>query len=245
MKKSIYVIKNKINNKVYVGQAIDPQHRFIAHLSRAKMNADNSPIHDAIKALGKENFYYEILEKNIEDYNEKEKYWIKKLNCKIPNGYNLTDGGEEPPTFYGENHPRSIISDKTAYDIIDDLKHSKLTQVQIAEKYNVNTQMITSINNGTTHKIDCIDYPIRKGTPYHLLPEEVDNIQWLLLNREFTIKTIAEYFHVSEGTIKHINAGRNYKNSALSYPLKTGRAKGEKEPVSTILAKRSTLTIDT
>lgn len=56
---------------------------------------------------------------------------------------------------------------------------------------------------------------------------------------------IAEYFHVSEGTIKHINAGRNYKNSALSYPLKTGRAKGEKEPVSTILAKRSTLTIDT
>lgn len=50
--------------------------------------------------------------------------------------------------------------------------------------------------------------------------------------------------YVSEGTIKHINAGRNYKNSALSYPLKTGRAKGEKEPVSTILAKRSTLTID-
>lgn len=145
MKKSIYVIKNKINNKVYVGQAIDPQHRFIAHLSRAKTNADNSPIHDAIEALGKENFYY----------------------------------------------------------------------------------------------------PIRKETPYHLSSEEVDNIQWLLLNRDFTIKAIAEYFQVSEGTIKHINAGRNYKNSALSYPLKTGRAKGEKEPVSTILAKRSTLTIDT
>lgn len=45
--------------------------------------------------------------------------------------------------------------------------------------------------------------------------------------------------------ISLINAGRNYKNSALSYPLKIGRAKGEKEPVSTILAKRSTLTIDT
>ena len=37
----------------------------------------------------------------------------------------------------------------------------------------------------------------------------------------------------------------NDKNSALSYPLKTGRAKDEKKPVSTILAKRSTLTIDT
>lgn len=105
--------------------------------------------------------------------------------------------------------------------------------------------MITSINIGKTHKVDFIDYPIRIGTPYHLLPEEVDNIQWLLINTEFTIQNIADYFHVSTGTIKHINAGRNYKNSALTYPLKTGRAKGEKEPVSTILAKRSTLTIDT
>ena len=35
--------------------------------------------------------------------------------------------------------------------------------------------------------------------------------------------------------ISLINAERNYKNSALSYPLKIGRAKGEKEPVSTIL----------
>ena len=245
MKKSIYVIKNKINNKVYVGQAIDPQHRFIAHISRAKTNADSSPIHDAITTLGKENFYYEILEKDIENYNEKERYWIKALNCKVPNGYNLTDGGEEPPTFYGENHPRSVISDETVFQIIDDLKWSKLTQKQIANKYGVNTQMITSINIGNSHKIDFIDYPIRVGTPYHLLPEEVDNIQWLLINTEFTIQNIADYFHVSTGTIKHINAGRNYKNSALTYPLKTGRAKGEKEPVSTILAKRSTLTIDT
>ena len=51
VKKSIYVIKNKINDKVYVGQAKDPQHRFISHLSRAKTNADNSPIHDAINKL--------------------------------------------------------------------------------------------------------------------------------------------------------------------------------------------------
>jgi group I intron endonuclease len=127
VKKSIYVIKNKINDKVYVGQAKDPQHRFISHLSRAKTNADNSPIHDAINKLGKENFYYEILEENIENYNEMEKYWIKKLNCKVPNGYNLTDGGEEPPIFYGEEHPNSVVTDEIVLQIINDLKQSKLT----------------------------------------------------------------------------------------------------------------------
>ena len=245
MKKSIYIIKNTINDKVYIGQAKDPQHRFISHLSRAKTNADNSAIHDAIIALGKENFYYEILEYNIENYNEREQYWIKYYNSMVPNGYNLTIGGEEPPTFFGENHPRSVISDSDVMKIINDLKYSKLTQKDIANKYNVNTQMITAINNGITHKIDFIHYPIRESSPYHLTIEEVKDIQWLLLNKEFTIKQIAQYFNVSEGTIKHINAGRNYKDSALSYPLKTGRAKGEKEPVSTILAKRSTATIDT
>ena len=65
------------------------------------------------------------------------------------------------------------------------------------------------------------------------------------MNTQFKIQDIADFYCVSSGTIKHINAGRNYNNPALSYPLKTGRARGEKEPVSTILAKRSTITIDT
>lgn len=62
MLKDIYIIKNKINNKVYIGQAIDTKKRFLSHLSRSKNNTDNSPIHDAINKYGRENFYYEILE---------------------------------------------------------------------------------------------------------------------------------------------------------------------------------------
>ena len=243
--KSIYIIKNKINNKVYIGQAKDPNKRFISHLSRAKTNADHSPIHDAITILGKENFYYEILEKNIENYNEREKYWIKYYNSLVPNGYNLTEGGEEPPTFYGENHPLSIISNKDVLLIIEDLKKNELTQRQIAKKFNVNFQLITSINNGITHKQNNLKYPIRQGSPYHLTIDQVEEIQWLLINGQSKIKDIANYYKVSEGTIKHINAGRNYKKSNLSYPLKTGRVDGKSEPVSTILAKRSTFTIDT
>lgn len=245
MTKSIYIIKNKINNKVYIGQAVNPQQRFISHISRAKTNADHSAIHDAITALGKENFYYEILEQNIENYNEREQYWIKYYNSIVPNGYNLTQGGEEPPVWYGEQHPRSVISNQEVLNIIEDLQKSKLTQVEIAKKYNQNTQLITAINNGITHKQENLNYPIRKFSPYHLTKQDVEDIQWLLMNTQFKIQDIADFYSVSSGTIKHINAGRNYNNSTLSYPLKTGRARGEKEPVSTILAKRSTITIDT
>lgn len=243
--KSIYIIKNKINNKVYIGQSINPQHRFIAHLSRANINADHSPIHDAIVALGKENFYYEILEENIPNYNEREQYWIKQYNSIVPNGYNLTEGGEEPPTFYGEDHPLSVVSNQEVLEIIEDLKEDKLTQREIAKKYNKHFQLITSINNGATHRQDNLEYPIRKGTPYHLNIDQVEEIQWLLQNGQSKINDIADYYQVSPGTIKHINAGRNYNNPNLSYPLKTGRVDGETEPVSTILAKRSTSTIDT
>lgn len=245
MIKSIYIIKNKINNKVYIGQAIEPQRRFISHLSRAKTNADHSAIHDAIVALGKENFYYEILEQNIENYNERERYWIKYYNSIVPYGYNLTEGGEQPPIWYGENHPRSVISNQDVFNIIQDLQNNKLTQIEIAKKYNQNTQLITSINNGITHKQENLKYPIRKFSPYHLTKQDVTDIQWLLMNTQFKMQDIADFYCVSLSSIKQINAGRNHKNLSLSYPLKTGRARGEKEPVSTILAKRSTITIDT
>ena len=64
--KDIYVIKNKINDKLYVGQALDTEKRFQAH---CKKNKDNSLIDYAIQKYGKENFWYEILESQIENYN--------------------------------------------------------------------------------------------------------------------------------------------------------------------------------
>ena len=83
MRKSIYVIKNKINNKVYVGQAIDPQHRFISHLSRAKTNADHSPIHDAIAALGKKIFIMKFQKKILKIIMKEKNIGQKNYSVKF------------------------------------------------------------------------------------------------------------------------------------------------------------------
>ena len=55
----------------------------------------NCYIDRAIKKYGMENFKTEILEfcKTIEEMNEREIYWIEKLNCKTTRGYNMTEGG--------------------------------------------------------------------------------------------------------------------------------------------------------
>ena len=49
----------------------------------------------AIKKYGWENIKHEIIKKNLtlDEANEKEKEYIKLYNTKVPNGYNISDGG--------------------------------------------------------------------------------------------------------------------------------------------------------
>ena len=99
----IYKITNLINGKMYVGKTKRTLAvRFDEHARKGKFL-----IGKAICKYGKENFRPEIIAtcETVEEANGLEKYWIKTLNCKVPNGYNLTDGGDG-----GENR---VISKST------------------------------------------------------------------------------------------------------------------------------------
>lgn len=88
----IYKMTNIINNKVYIGQTqLTLSHRMSQHIHR-----NVGAIDKAIKKYGIDNFKVEVIEEchDLDELNEREKYWIETLNCKSPNGYNLTDGGE-------------------------------------------------------------------------------------------------------------------------------------------------------
>lgn len=244
MIKAIYVITNILTGKQYVGQSVDPQRRFIGHISRGKNNYDNSLIDKAINKYGIETFKLEILEWT-EDFNVAEKYWIKELNTISPNGYNILEGGQNPPIMIGENHPRNTITDNQLIEIHKDLLENKLTQKQISNKYDVSANIITAINNGVTHKIEDVVYPIRKNSPYHLNKEDIQDIRWLLMHSFHTINEIAEYYGVGNSTIKHINAGRNHKDNNYIYPLRDCKGSKQNQPVETTLVERGTITIDT
>lgn len=246
MKKAIYKITNKINGKEYVGQSINPKHRFLAHCSRAKNDSDNSPIHSAIKKYGKENFDLEILEWT-EDYNQREKDLIQLYNTLSPNGYNIELGGQDPPRTYGEKHFKSVITNEEVNLVICLLKYSNLTETEIGQlfKKSFNIQLIHSINFGATHHRKNEKYPIRTECPYNLSPKKVDDIKWLLKKSLFPCYQIAEYFKLNTSAIKHINSGRNHYNSNDNYPLRKFRGKKQSQPVEAILAKRSTDAIDT
>ena len=246
MKKAIYKITNLINGKTYVGQSKDPTRRWKEHKWDAfNPNCkENSAIHRAFLKYGIDNFQFTIIGW-FEDYNEKEKQYIKEFNSLYPNGYNLTEGGEEPPHNYGEKHHNSKYNQQLVDNIIDDLLSKKYTQKQIEDKYNVSQHLVTSINRGITHRRKNIEYPIIKTSKYHCDEETFEKIVYLLKNSQCTCAEIGAYFGFSTSTIKAINSGKNHHSDKLSYPIRNFRGKANSQPVEAILAKRSTEAIDT
>lgn len=96
----IYLRTNKVNGKKYVGQATDLK----ARQRRWKANCQyaGKAINAAKNKYGINAFDFEILKECEDDeLNKWEMYFIKELNTKAPNGYNLTDGGE---TIIGYTH---------------------------------------------------------------------------------------------------------------------------------------------
>jgi len=116
----IYSITNLENQKIYVGKTSQPNpyDRWKQHLQLAKsknnLNENNSahsmPIIRAISKYGADQFKFRVLEECVDDkINEREIYWIERLNACGKNGYNVTLGGEgvKKPRQYWANHPHS------------------------------------------------------------------------------------------------------------------------------------------
>lgn len=111
----IYRHINKINNKSYIGLTKqEPAKRWQNGLG---YNLTQPLFFNAIKKYGWENFTHEILEDNIDSFEEatsRETFWIDTYHTwiKDPNclGYNLTRGGEGTPGHIVSEETRQKIS---------------------------------------------------------------------------------------------------------------------------------------
>lgn len=93
MTQGIYLFTNTINNKHYVGQSVNIENRYKAHIYASKNTNStdyDTPLHRAFRKYGTDNFSFEILEEvpDHKDLNNKENYYIKKYNCLAHRGYN-------------------------------------------------------------------------------------------------------------------------------------------------------------
>ena len=114
--KVVYEFVNKINGKIYVGQAKDFKSRIRCHRCNAKSYKNTNPFYNAIRKYGWDNFIINIIEEcDVKLLNDREEYWIQEKNSLYPNGYNLMKGGSQ-------------------YEMSEDTK-KKISQVRMGMKF--------------------------------------------------------------------------------------------------------------
>jgi hypothetical protein len=109
---SIYQVTNTVNGMVYIGKTVrSALGRWGEHCGSAKAGS-----HERLNSLEME--------------------WIRALNCRTPNGYNSTDGGDGPPigiTNHGRKH--SLETRKKIGDANRGHVHTEETRKQMSRTH--------------------------------------------------------------------------------------------------------------
>ena len=146
----IYKITNLVTNKVYIGRSIT-KYRKNSHNRDLKLNKHHSiKLQRSYNKYGKDNFIFEIVEKDIlkENINKKEIYYIALYNSYY-NEYNCTKGGENDSKYWlgklGGNHN---TSKKTyQYDLNGNFIREWNSVIEIQRELNYNTTCISGCCN--------------------------------------------------------------------------------------------------
>jgi group I intron endonuclease len=115
-KPGVYLIKNKLNNKVYVGSSYDVKKRIISHLSRLKNNKHHSKyLQASFNKYGKHVFSINILEyvKNTNILLKREQYWLNFFTSYNPSyGYNICNISKNTKGRMHSEKTKKLMSEK-------------------------------------------------------------------------------------------------------------------------------------
>ena len=227
----IYLIKNLVNYKKYIGLTKNSiGERMAKHIQAAK-SEEGFLLHRAIRKYGKESFTIELIEDGLtlEQAYEREKFYIEKYNTYFKNelGYNMTLGGENAVQNQGEKNGRSVATDEMRYKAIKLLQETNLTYKEIALSVGYPSledkalrNFVGDLNTDKTFTQKNIEYPIRKNQfetrakglkNGNALPKEkVLSIIGLLETTKKSYKSIGEMFNVGADTVGRINKCKTY-----------------------------------
>ncbi len=178
----IYKITNILNNKCYIGQTVKTgeerwkEHK--AHAFGSHPNDQNKTLYKAIRKYGIENFTFEVIQDNIETFQQLDKaeiYWIDYYNSFIK-GYNETFGGQQhhkilPNKEIIDDYYKTKSARKTALNF--GIDHSTVDNI-----LNQNNIPRFSFRQAAGQKIS-----IQKETFYKEFDSVKDCAEWFVKNK--------------------------------------------------------------
>lgn len=201
----IYTITNIINNKIYVGFAIEFQERILRHVSFLRNNKHhNLHLQNAWNKYGEKSFKFEILEECDRDLlASQENYW-----CNMLNTHNRRYGYNIRPT---NPHNNVVFSEETLMKLknkIPNRKGIKLSK-ETKDKISVSKQNISSETKSLISETLKSSYKNGK-----FLNSKVNtNVICLITGKKFySIKQACKVLRISYlGELKRLKLGKSKK----------------------------------
>lgn len=203
----IYIIRNKINNKVYVGQSVNTKLRITNHKTLLRNNKhENKYLQNSYNKYGYKNFEFKVIENCKEEcLDEKEIYWIQYYDSmNRSKGYNRESGGNKNKHFdderiksitgkgnpmYGKNHTDEV---KEIIRKSNRGRNNKLTEKEVSK-------IKVRLHNGEQCKNIAKEYGVKISTISKI--KRCVNWEWvkkelneeLLKNEDISYKVIKLY----------------------------------------------------
>lgn len=231
----IYMLLNKINGKVYVGQTVrDVNARLCEYRKASRSKNPRQAIYVAINKYGWENFEAFVLDRasSREELDLLEQHWIAHYGCVAPKGYNLTTGGK------GNGH----LSEETKRKISASKKGCKLSALAHERALASNTGRRAS---DETRRLMVERRSGENGPLAKLDWQSVTDIRERFANGEKTTH-LAREFNINTRTLLSIVYGETWKVEGYEPPPKKSKSKLTEESVVEIYKRKGagqTLTV--
>lgn len=204
----IYILKFDGTDKVYVGQSVHIESRFLQHLYKLRTNKHQPHLQNAFTQYGLPT-YETVCECSASELDTCENEAIEIWDA-VNNGYNFQkDSSHHGPRLHGADNKNAQYDREVYITIFEELVRSNRPISEIAVSLGVNKNVVYQINSGLSHR-----YWLEKQ-----YPEEYQ----VLLSKKG--KRREKYFNVSERpTLIHESGieevvGSSIQDIAIKYDL--------------------------
>lgn len=199
----IYSIKCLVNNRVYVGQAVDYERRCYQHITALRNNRHwVKDLQDDFNKYGEDSFEFNIVhvydfddsktdEEILDELDELEKFYIKELKAfEDDGGYNSSTGGRKN-VKYSSKHKHKLSESKKELFNNDEEFYERFCQIrkEVASRPEFREHLKRIASNRTPEQLKKMSESIRASWTEERRKEKSEEVRKRYENEEERKKT--------------------------------------------------------